>query len=86
MLFKRSNKLTPRARRVLKLAQAEAKRLNHHYLGTEHLLLALLRENEGIAAKILNDRKVSYRDVSEAVEQIVCRPVDPADKRRWFGV
>jgi excisionase family DNA binding protein len=45
--------LTPRAKKVIELAVDEARRLNHHYIGTEHLLLGLLREGEGIAAGVL---------------------------------
>ena len=44
--------LTPRAKRVIELAVDEARRLNHHYIGTEHLLLGLVREGEGIAAGV----------------------------------
>src|SRR6202035_1429611 len=45
--------LTPRAKKVIELAADEARRLNHHYIGTEHLLLGLVREGEGIAAGVL---------------------------------
>jgi ATP-dependent Clp protease ATP-binding subunit ClpC len=45
--------LTPRAKKVVELAVDEARRLNHHYIGTEHLLLGLIREGEGIAAGVL---------------------------------
>jgi ATP-dependent Clp protease ATP-binding subunit ClpA len=46
------DKFTDRARRVLTLAQEEAQRFNHNYIGTEHLLLGLVREGEGVAAKV----------------------------------
>jgi ATP-dependent Clp protease ATP-binding subunit ClpC len=46
-------KLTPKAKRVLELAADEARRMRHNYIGTEHLLLALLREKEGLAAIVL---------------------------------
>ena len=46
-------KLTPKAKRVLEMAADEARRLRHNYIGTEHLLLALLREKDGLAAKVL---------------------------------
>ena len=49
----RFDKFTDRARRVLTLAQEEALRLNHNYIGTEHLLLGLVREEEGVAARVL---------------------------------
>ena len=44
-------KFTDRARKVLTLAQEEAQRFNHNYIGTEHLLLGLVRENDGVAAR-----------------------------------
>src|SRR5215469_4272498 len=47
----RFDKFTERARKVLSLAQEEAQRFNHNYIGTEHLLLGLVREGEGVAAK-----------------------------------
>jgi ATP-dependent Clp protease ATP-binding subunit ClpA len=47
--------LTPRAKKVIELAVDEARRLNHHYIGSEHLLLGLIREGEGIAAGVLSD-------------------------------
>ncbi len=46
-------KFTERARKVLSLAQEEAQRFNHNYIGTEHLLLGLVREGDGVAAKVL---------------------------------
>ncbi|MBJ7434061.1 MAG: hypothetical protein JHC62_06455, partial [Microbacteriaceae bacterium] len=46
-------RFTDRARRVVVLAQEEAKQLNHNYIGTEHILLGLIREGDGIAAKAL---------------------------------
>ncbi len=49
----RFDKFTERARKVLRLAQEEAQRLQHNYIGTEHLLLGLVREGEGVAAKVL---------------------------------
>jgi len=49
----RFDKFTERARKVLSLAQEEAQRFQHNYIGTEHLLLGLVREGEGVAAKVL---------------------------------
>ncbi|MGZ3601416.1 MAG: Clp protease N-terminal domain-containing protein, partial [Ktedonobacterales bacterium] len=49
----RFDTFTPRARRVLSLAQEEAQRLNHNYIGTEHLLLGIVREADNTAAKVL---------------------------------
>jgi hypothetical protein len=51
--------LTPRAKRVIELAMDEARRLDHHYIGTEHLLLGLIREGEGIAAGVLEQQGVN---------------------------
>jgi ATP-dependent Clp protease ATP-binding subunit ClpC len=68
-------RLTPAARAVLPLAEAEAYRLNHDYIGTEHLLLGLLREGEDVAAGVLRDLGV---DLAGAREAVVARigPVD----------
>ena len=49
------DRFTKRARRVLTLAQEEALRLNHNYIGTEHLLLGLVREENGVAVKVLRE-------------------------------
>jgi ATP-dependent Clp protease ATP-binding subunit ClpA len=62
-----------RAKRVLALAQDEAIRFNHNYIGTEHLLLALIREGEGLAARVLSSRGVELSKVRTAVEFIVGR-------------
>jgi ATP-dependent Clp protease ATP-binding subunit ClpC len=64
------DRFTQRARRVLAYAQEEAERLNHSYIGTEHLLLGLLREESGIAGKVLRDLNVQYERVTELVERI----------------
>src|SRR6266571_713718 len=63
----RFDKFTERARKVLQLAQEEAQRLNHHYIGTEHLLLGLVREGEGIAAGVLESLGVSLDKVRSQV-------------------
>jgi excisionase family DNA binding protein len=67
----RFDKFTERARRVLTLAQEEARRFQHNYIGTEHLLLGL--EGEGVAAKVLNSLGVELEKVREAVEFIIGR-------------
>ena len=59
--------LTPRAKKVIELAVDEARRLNHHYIGTEHLLLGLVREGEGIAAGVLESLGVSLEKVRAQV-------------------
>ncbi len=69
----RFDKFTERARRVLTLAQEEALRFNHNYIGTEHLLLGLVREGEGVAAKVLGNLGVELNKVRSAVEFIIGR-------------
>ena len=66
-------RLTDRARRVMDLAQDEARRLQHHYIGTEHLLLGLLGEGEGIAAQALQSLGIGLAAARQQVEQIVGR-------------
>jgi ATP-dependent Clp protease ATP-binding subunit ClpC len=58
---------TPRAKKVLELALEEASQLGHNYIGTEHLLLGLIKENEGIAARVLLNLGVKLEDVREEV-------------------
>ena len=62
---------TARARSVMALAQDEAERFNHNYLGTEHLLLGLMREEEGVAGKVLNGLGVDLDQVRGRVEHLV---------------
>jgi len=69
----RFDKFTERARKVLSLAQEEAQRFQHNYIGTEHLLLGLVREGEGVAAKVLSNLGVELNKVREAVEAIIGR-------------
>ena len=69
----RFDKFTERARRVLTLAQEEAQRFNHNYIGTEHLLLGLVREGDGVAAKVLSNLGVELNKVRSAVEFIIGR-------------
>ena len=69
----RFDKFTERARRVLTLAQEEAQRFNHNYIGTEHLLLGLVREGDGVAAKVLSNLRVELNKVRSAVEFIIGR-------------
>ncbi len=69
----RFDKFTERARRVLSLAQEEAQRFNHNYIGTEHLLLGLVREGDGLAAKVLANLGVELNKVRSAVEFIIGR-------------
>ncbi|MEX3610591.1 ATP-dependent Clp protease ATP-binding subunit [Rothia sp. LK2588] len=64
-------RFTDRARRVVVLAQEEARMLNHNYIGTEHLLLGLIHEGEGIAARALESLGVTLASVREQVEDII---------------
>ncbi len=64
-------KFTDKARRVVVLAQEEAKMLNHNYIGTEHLLLGLIHEGEGVAAKSLEALGISLDAVREQVQEII---------------
>ena len=73
----RFDRFTDRARKVLTLAQDEAQRFNHNYIGTEHLLLGLVREGEGVAAKVLENLKVELAKVRQAVEFIIGRGERP---------
>jgi ATP-dependent Clp protease ATP-binding subunit ClpC len=67
------DRFTERARKVLSLAQEEAEALNHRYIGTEHILLGLIREGEGTAARVLLELGVDLDRVRQAVEYIVGR-------------
>ena len=69
----RFEKFSERARRVLSLAQEEAQRFNHNYIGTEHVLLGLVRETDGVAAKVLANLGVELNKVRSAVEFIIGR-------------
>ena len=65
------DRFTDRARRVIVLAQDEARMLNHNYIGTEHILLGLIHEGEGVAAKALEALGISLEAVREQVEEII---------------
>ncbi len=69
----RFEKFSERARRALTYAQEEAQRFNHNYIGTEHILLGLVRESEGVAAKVLTNLDVDLNKVRSAVEFIIGR-------------
>jgi ATP-dependent Clp protease ATP-binding subunit ClpC len=64
-------RFTDRARRVVVLAQEEARMLNHNYIGTEHILLGLIHEGEGVAAKALESLGISLEGVRNQVEEII---------------
>ncbi|MCL0031839.1 ATP-dependent Clp protease ATP-binding subunit [Dehalococcoidia bacterium] len=67
----RFEKFSERARKVLSLAQEEAQQFNHSYIGTEHILLGLVRETEGLAARVLNELGVKNTKIRSAVEFII---------------
>jgi ATP-dependent Clp protease ATP-binding subunit ClpC len=67
-LFER---FTDRARRVVVLAQEEARLLNHNYIGTEHILLGLIHEGEGVAARALGSLGISLEAVRDEVEEVI---------------
>jgi ATP-dependent Clp protease ATP-binding subunit ClpA len=69
----RFDKFTERARKVLQLAQEEAERFNHNYIGTEHILLGLAREGDGVAARVLRNLGIDLHKVRSAVEFIIGR-------------
>ena len=74
----RFEKFSERARRVLTIAQEEARNLNHSYIGTEHILLGLVREEEGVAAKVLTNLGIGLGKVRSAVEFIIERSEKPS--------
>jgi ATP-dependent Clp protease ATP-binding subunit ClpC len=65
------NRFTERARKVIILAKEEAKRFNHDYIGTEHMLLGLIREGEGVAAAVLEKMGISLENIRFEIEKIV---------------
>jgi ATP-dependent Clp protease ATP-binding subunit ClpC len=70
-------RFTDRARRVVVLAQEEARMLNHNYIGTEHILLALSHEAEGVAAKALESLDISLEAARQQVAEIIGRGPEP---------
>jgi ATP-dependent Clp protease ATP-binding subunit ClpC len=64
-------RFTDRARRVVVLAQEEARMLNHNYIGTEHILLGLVHEGEGVAARVLTALGIGLKDVRHEIEEII---------------
>ncbi|QQE11100.1 ATP-dependent Clp protease ATP-binding subunit [Planctomycetota bacterium] len=70
---------TPRAKKVIEYAIDEARNLNHNYVGTEHLLLGLLREHEGVAAQVLMNLNLKLEEVREEVLNLLGAGVDPEE-------
>jgi ATP-dependent Clp protease ATP-binding subunit ClpC len=64
-------RFTDRARRVLVLAQEEARQLNHSFIGTEHILLGLIHEGEGVAAKVMESLGVTLEEVRARVDEMI---------------
>ncbi|MDA0589259.1 MAG: ATP-dependent Clp protease ATP-binding subunit [Planctomycetota bacterium] len=70
---------TPRAKKVIEYAMEEARNLNHNYVGTEHLLLGLLRESEGVAAQVLMNLGLKLEDVREEVLNLLGHGIESAE-------
>src|SRR5204863_2643507 len=71
---------TPRAKKVIEYAMEEARNLNHNYVGTEHLLLGLLREQEGVAAQVLMNLGLKLEDVREEVLNLLGHGVEGGEQ------
>ncbi len=76
---------TPRAKKVLELASEEASNLRHNYIGTEHLLLGLIRENEGVAAQVLMNLNLKLEDVREEVLELLGADMSNSDSAPGGG-
>src|SRR5437588_6524875 len=70
---------TPRARKVIEYSMEEARNLNHNYVGTEHILLGLLREQEGVAAQVLMNLGLKLEDVREEVLNLLGHGMESAE-------
>lgn len=66
-----NERFTDRARKVMQLANQEAQRFNHEYIGTEHILLGLIKEGSGVAAHVLKNLDIDLRKIRLEVEKIV---------------
>ena len=82
----RFDKFTERARKTLQLAQEEAQRFNHNYIGTEHILLGLLRDGDGVAARVLKnldvDIDVTRRNILQELDPNFSAGDDPANRTK----
>lgn len=76
---------TPRAKKVIEYAMEEARNLNHNYVGTEHLLLGLLREQEGVAAQVLMNLGLKLEDVREEVLNLLGHGIEGAETSERGG-
>ena len=77
--------LTPRAKRVIELAVDEARRMSHHYIGTEHLLIGLMREGEGVAAGVLESLGVTLDKVRAETQRLLSQSVSPGQQQGGRG-
>ncbi|MBU6387787.1 MAG: AAA family ATPase, partial [Planctomycetes bacterium] len=73
---------TPRAKKVIEYSMEEARNLNHNYVGTEHILLGLLREQDGVAAQVLMNLGMKLEDVREEVLSLLGHGIDSSDSER----
>lgn len=73
---------TPRAKKVIEYSMEEARNLNHNYVGTEHILLGLLREQDGVAAQVLMNLGMKLEDVREEVLSLLGHGIDSSDGER----
>lgn len=76
---------TPRAKKVIEYSMEEARNLNHNYVGTEHILLGLLRENEGVAAQVLMNLALKLEDVREEVLNLLGHPMEGGESSERGG-
>ena len=76
---------TPRAKKVIEYSMEEARNLNHNYVGTEHILLGLLREQEGVAAQVLMNLGLKLEDVREEVLNLLGHCMDEGSERSGMG-
>src|SRR6266571_3943593 len=76
---------TPRAKKVIEYSIEEARNLNHNYVGTEHLLLGLLREQEGVAAQVLMNLGLKLEDVREEVLNLLGHNMDAGESSEGAG-
>ncbi len=77
--------LTPRAKRVIELAVDEARRMSHHYIGTEHLLIGLMREGEGVAAGVLESLGVTLDKVRAETQRLLSQSLTPGQQSQGSG-
>jgi ATP-dependent Clp protease ATP-binding subunit ClpC len=77
--------LTPRAKKVIELAVDEARRMGHHYIGTEHLLIGLMREGEGVAAGVLESLGVTLEKVRTETQRILSQTAQPGQPAQGSG-